>query len=69
MKSVGKIKKCMLDIDQILAGSKCPFPIEVIPNNMGINLCAVGSIWWEEMPDGQLVRVTINFIPEIKEGE
>lgn len=63
---MSKIVKHYLDMDEIVAGAKCPFPVEVIPNQMGINLCSVGSIWWEEMPDGQLVRVTINFIPEVR---
>lgn len=43
---------------------ECPFPITVIPNNMGINLVSVESIDWEEQEGGQLVRLTINFIPE-----
>jgi len=44
--------------------NKCPFPLEVIPNNMGINLCCVDSVLWTEQKDGQLVNITINFIPE-----
>ncbi len=43
-----------------------PLPIEVIPNNMGINLCSVASLTWTKQPDGQLVSLTINFIPEPK---
>lgn len=42
----------------------CPIPLEVIPNKMGINLCSVKSIEWDEQDDGQLVSLTINFIPE-----
>ena len=41
----------------------CPLPLQVIPNNMGINLCSVDSISWEKQDDGQLVNLTINFIP------
>lgn len=41
----------------------CPLPIEVIPNQMGINLCAVDSISWQQQNDGQLKSLTINFIP------
>lgn len=43
---------------------ECPFPVSVIPNQMGINLCSVESIQWVEQEDGQLVNLTINFIPE-----
>lgn len=39
------------------------YPLEVIPNYMGINLCCVGSIEWEKQTDGQLTTVKINFIP------
>jgi hypothetical protein len=30
---------------------------------MGINLCSVDSVDWEEMKDGQIKNLTINFIP------
>ena len=40
-----------------------PFPLEVIPNNMGINLCSVDSISTVRKDDGQLISLTINFIP------
>ena len=42
----------------------CPIPLEVIPNNMGINLCSVDSVSWQRQEDGQLVNLTINFLPE-----
>ena len=42
----------------------CPIPLEIIPNNMGINLCAVEGISWQKQEDGQLVNVTIYFNPE-----
>ena len=42
----------------------CPLPVEVIPNYMGINLCSVKSIEWNKTPDGQLIDLTIRFIPE-----
>ena len=42
---------------------KCPFPITIIPNNMGINLCSVEAITWTKQEDGQLVSLTIHFIP------
>ena len=46
---------------------ECPLDISIIPNYMGINLVAVDSIEWTEQEDGQLVSLTINFIPEEKE--
>ena len=50
-------------VEEILAGSKSPLPLEVIPNYMGINLCSVESLTWTKQNDGQLVSLTINFIP------
>jgi len=48
-------------INELLNERDCPLPLEVIPNNMGINLCAVNSITWTRQEDGQLVSLTINF--------
>lgn len=42
----------------------CPLPLEVIPNNMGINLCSVDAISWQKQSDGQLANLTIHFLPE-----
>jgi len=42
----------------------CPLPLEVIPNYMGINLCSVKSIEWEEKDDKQLTYLTITFLPK-----
>lgn len=42
----------------------CPLPLEVIPNNMGINLCSVDAISWQKQKDGQLTNLTIHFIPD-----
>jgi len=51
-------------IDDVIAGrAKSPLAVEVIPNYMGINLCAVDSLEWKKKPDGQLVSFTIHFIP------
>lgn len=48
-------------------GKECsPLPLSVIPNYMGINLCSVESVSWTEQEDGQLVSLTINFIPDPK---
>ncbi len=41
-----------------------PLPLAVIPNYMGINLCSVEGIEWQRQEDGQLVNLTIHFIPE-----
>lgn len=52
-------------IEEIInGGESCPLPITVIPNNMGINLCNVEAISWTKKDDGQLVNLTIHFIPE-----
>lgn len=53
-------------ITDIINGKGSPLPIEIIPNHMGINLCSVDSISWSELDDGQLVELTIHFIPEEK---
>lgn len=42
---------------------KCPLPLEVIPNYMGINLCSVEAVSWEKQSDGQLKDLTIHFSP------
>lgn len=41
-----------------------PLPLDVIPNNMGINLCSVDALSWQKQDDGQLVSLTIYFKPE-----
>jgi len=45
---------------------KSPIDVSIIPNNMGINLCSVDSISTTRLPDGQLVDLTINFLPDLK---
>jgi hypothetical protein len=40
-----------------------PISPSVIPNYMGINLCSVEGMSWRKQPDGQLVDLTIHFIP------
>lgn len=42
---------------------ECPLPLEVIPNEMGINLSNVEKVKWEEQEDGQLKKVEIEFNP------
>ena len=43
----------------------CPLDITLIPNTMGINLCNVKDISWSELDDGQLIDLTINFLPDL----
>jgi len=50
--------------DLIAANEDAPLPLAAIPNYMGINLCAVESLSWTRQEDGQLVDLTIKFIPE-----
>lgn len=45
---------------------KCPLPLSVIPNYMGINLCSVEAISWQQQEDDQLTYLTIHFLPENK---
>jgi hypothetical protein len=40
-----------------------PLGLDVIPNNMGINLCSVEGMSWTKQDDGQLVSLTIHFEP------
>ena len=40
-----------------------PLPLSVIPNYMGINLVSVEGLGWTKQDDGQLVSLTIHFIP------
>jgi len=40
-----------------------PLDLAIIPNHMGINLCAVEGMTWTAQPDGQLVSLTIHFLP------
>ncbi len=46
-----------------------PLPLSVIPNYMGINLCSVEAMRWTKQDDGQLVNLTIYFIPSPNELE
>ena len=55
--------KTTKSIEELIKDDSCPFPIGIIPDKMGINLVSVESISWERQDDGQLVNLTINFIP------
>lgn len=59
-----KTTKTTAKVKSLINGEvNSPLPISVIPNYMGINLVSVDSIEWEKRVDGQLVSLTINFIP------
>jgi len=46
---------------------KFPLNPSLIPNFMGINLCSVEGMSWTRQDDGQLVSLTIHFMPIEKE--
>ena len=53
-------------VQDIIDGKvECLLPLQVIPNNMGINLCSVEAISWQRQNDGQLANLTIHFNPEV----
>ena len=47
-------------------GVNFPLPKSVIPNYMGINLCSVEGMSWSKLSDGQLVSLTIHFLPDFE---
>lgn len=58
------MKSFIKTVDEIVDKKEdCPLPLNVIPNNMGINLCSVDSIAWQKQDDGQLTNLTIYFKP------
>lgn len=57
------MEKKELTIQEIIDGAECPFPINVIPDMMGINLCSVSMIGFVKQDDGQLQEVIIRFTP------
>ena len=62
---IKKMKTYFKTVNEILENEKeCPFPISVIPNNMGINLCSVDAISWQKQEDGQLTSLTVHFYYE-----
>lgn len=50
-------------MSELIKTKECPLEVSVIPNYMGINLCSVDSVTWTKQDDGQLVNLTINFVP------
>ena len=49
--------------DVVNNNAYCPIPVDVFPNQMGINLVSVESVEWVKQEDGQLVYLTVHFIP------
>lgn len=47
------MKTIFKTIDELIKSKDCPLPLEVIPNNMGINLSSVDAISWQKQEDGQ----------------
>lgn len=60
------MKNTFKTVNELIGNDKCPLPLEVIPNKMGINLASVDGISWQKQDDGQLVNLTIHFLPENK---
>jgi hypothetical protein len=59
------MKSYYAKISDIIEGKvESPLPIDVIPNNMGINICSVDAISWQKQDDGQLVNLSIHFLSE-----
>ena len=58
------MKTVTKSIEELVVTNESPLPLDIIPNFMGINLVSVDSITWTEQDDGQLVNLTINFIPK-----
>ena len=50
-------------VTELIENKESPLPLEVIPNNMGIGLCSVDALTWTRQDDGQLVSLTIHFVP------
>ena len=51
-------------ITELLKTNESPLPLETIPTKLGINLCSVEALTWTKQDDGQLVSLSIHFIPE-----
>ena len=49
--------------DVVENNAYCPIPVRVFPNQMGINICSVDSVEWKKQDDGQIKKLTVNFIP------
>jgi hypothetical protein len=59
---VKNMKKYYKTVNELVINNKkCPLPLSVIPNYMGINLCSVEAISWEKQSNGQLINLSIYF--------
>lgn len=58
-----RMKTTTKTVTELLETNDSPLPLAVIPNNMGINLCSVEALTWMRQDDGQLVSLTIHFLP------
>ena len=50
-------------VRELIKTGESPLPLEIIPNKMGVNLISVAALTWTRQSDGQLVDLTIHFIP------
>lgn len=50
-------------VAELIVTGESPLDLAIIPSHMGINLCNVDSITWTKLDDGQLVDLSIRFIP------
>ena len=50
-------------VTELIENNESPIPLAVIPNNMGISLSNVDALTWTRQDDGQLVSLTIHFVP------
>lgn len=65
VKSNKIMKKTFKSIDELIKEENSF--INSIPNNLGINLCNVKGIEYEQREDGQLESLKILFLPDIKD--
>ena len=60
-----KMEKTFKSIDELIKEENSF--ISSIPNNLGINLCSVKGIEYEQRKDGQLESLKILFLPDIND--
>jgi hypothetical protein len=60
------VKTTTKTVAELIETKESPLPLDVIPNVMGINLCSVEALTWTKHDDGQLVSLTIHFLPRVK---
>lgn len=68
MKTITRTITELIAADEEKSSMRSPLPLEVIPNYMGINLVSVSAIAWTQLDDGQLVSLTVHFIP-VEKGD